>query len=108
MAKAYLVGSGIAALSAAAFLIRDGGFAGTDIQLLEEQEQTGGSRDAGGDPEAGYTMRGGRMFELQFRCTYDLLSSIPSLVDPSKSVTEDDVVFCGPARSCGSTCSPTA
>ncbi|MCW2873154.1 MAG: oleate hydratase [Streptomyces oryziradicis] len=53
-------------------------------------------------------MRGGRMFELQFRCTYDLLSSIPSLVDPSKSVTEDDVVFCGPARSCGSTCSPTA
>jgi oleate hydratase len=89
MAKGYLVGSGIAALSAAAFLIRDGGFAGTDIHLFEEQEETGGSLDAGGSPETGYTMRGGRMFEAQFRCTYDLLSSIPSIDDPSKSVTQD-------------------
>lgn len=31
MAKAYLVGSGIAALAAATFLIRDGGFDGADI-----------------------------------------------------------------------------
>ncbi|MCZ4122752.1 oleate hydratase [Streptomyces sp. H39-S7] len=89
MAKAYLVGSGIAALSAAAFLIRDGGFAGRDIHVFEEQEQTGGSLDAAGTAEAGYTMRGGRMFEAQFRCTYDLLSTIPSLDDPSKSVTQD-------------------
>ena len=89
MAKAYLVGSGIAALSAAAFLIRDGGFDGPDIHLLEEQDRDGGSLDAAGTPETGYTMRGGRMFELQFRCTYDLLSSIPSLDDPSMSVTED-------------------
>jgi oleate hydratase len=35
MAKAYLVGSGIASLAAAAFLIRDGGFAGSDIVILE-------------------------------------------------------------------------
>lgn len=89
MAKAYLVGSGIAALSAAALLIRDGGFAGRDIYLLEEQEAIGGSLDAGGTAETGYSMRGGRMFEGQFRCTYDLLSSIPSVDDPSKSVTED-------------------
>ncbi|MEU6849407.1 oleate hydratase [Actinacidiphila alni] len=89
MAKAYLVGSGIAALSAAVFLIRDGGLDGRDIQLLEEQERIGGSLDAAGTAEAGYTMRGGRMFERQFRCTYDLLSSIPSLDDPSKSVTEE-------------------
>ncbi|MER5635536.1 oleate hydratase [Kitasatospora sp. NPDC002227] len=89
MAKAYLVGSGIAALSAAAFLIRDGGFAGSDIHLFEEQEEVGGSLDAGGTPDAGYTMRGGRMFEAQFRCTYDLLSGIPSLDDPSVSATQD-------------------
>lgn len=89
MAKAYLVGGGIAALSAAAFLIRDGGFAGSDIQILEEQEQLGGSLDAGGTPNTGYTMRGGRMFEAQFRCTYDLLATIPSIDDPAKSVTQD-------------------
>jgi len=89
MAKAYLVGSGIAALAAAAFLIRDGGFDGSDIHLFEEQQRTGGSLDAGGTADVGYTMRGGRMFEAEFRCTYDLLSGIPSLDDPSVSVTQD-------------------
>ena len=93
MAKAYLVGAGIASLSAAAFLIRDGGFAGSDIHIFEEQDRKGGSLDAAGTPDAGYTMRGGRMFELQFRCTYDLLSSIPSLDDPTKSVTQDTFEF---------------
>jgi len=91
--KAYLVGSGIASLSAAAFLIRDGGFAGADITILEEQDRTGGSLDAAGSPETGYTMRGGRMFELHFDCTYDLLSSIPSLDDPAVSVTADTFAF---------------
>ena len=89
MAKAYLVGSGIAALAAAAFLIRDGGFDGADIHLFEEQDRIGGSLDAGGSPESGYSMRGGRMFEAEFRCTYDLLSGIPSLDDPSVSVTQE-------------------
>lgn len=89
MAKAYLVGSGIAALAAATFLIRDGGFDGADINLFEEQGTMGGSLDAGGSADAGYTMRGGRMFEAQYRCTYDLLSGIPTLDDPSVSVTEE-------------------
>ncbi|MCF3132642.1 oleate hydratase [Streptomyces olivochromogenes] len=89
MAKAYLVGSGIAALAAATFLIRDGGFKGSDIHLFEQQPTTGGSLDAGGTADAGYTMRGGRMFEAEFRCTYDLLSGIPSLDDPAVSVTDE-------------------
>ncbi|MFD8303652.1 oleate hydratase [Streptomyces sp. NPDC059690] len=89
MAKAYLVGGGISALAAAAFLIRDGGFEGADIHLFEEQRQLGGSLDAGGTADAGYSMRGGRMFEAEFRCTYDLLSGIPTLDDPSVSVTEE-------------------
>lgn len=89
MAKAYLVGSGIAALAAATFLIRDGGFDGADIHLFEAQRAVGGSLDAGGTPDTGYTMRGGRMFEAEFRCTYDLLSGIPSLDDPSVSVTQE-------------------
>jgi len=89
MAKAYLVGSGIAALAAATFLIRDGGFDGADIHVFEEQEKTGGSLDAGGSADTGYSMRGGRMFEAEFRCTYDLLSGIPSPDDPSVSATQD-------------------
>ncbi|WP_406499249.1 oleate hydratase [Streptomyces sp. NBC_01604] len=89
MAKAYLVGSGVAALAAATFLIRDGGFDGSDIHLFEEQRRIGGSLDAGGTPEAGYTMRGGHMFDAEYRCTYDLLSGIPTLDDPAVSVTQE-------------------
>jgi len=74
-------------------LIREGRFVGADIHVLEEQDRKGGSLDAGGDPETGYSMRGGRMFELQFRCTYDLLGSIPSADDPAKSVTQDTFEF---------------
>jgi oleate hydratase len=93
MAKAFLVGAGIASLSAAALLIREGRFAGRDITILEAQDRTGGSLDAAGSPEIGYTMRGGRMFELHFACTYDLLSSIPSLDNPAVSVTADTFAF---------------
>ncbi|MFE3188284.1 oleate hydratase [Nocardia sp. NPDC059240] len=93
MAKAYLVGSGIASLSAATFLIRDGGFKGSDIVIFEEQGRNGGSLDAAGSPETGYTMRGGRMFEIHFECTYDMLRSIPSLDNPAVSVTDDTFAF---------------
>ena len=37
---------------------------GSDIVILEEQDQLGGSLDAAGSPDTGYTMRGGRMFEV--------------------------------------------
>lgn len=89
MAKAYLVGSGIAALAAATFLIRDGGFDGADIHLFEGQRDIGGSLDARGTADAGYSMRGGRMFEAEYRCTYDLLSGIPTLDDPAVTVTQE-------------------
>ena len=68
----YLVGSGIASLAAAAFLIRDGGFPGHKIMVLEESEKVGGSLDAAGNAENGYVMRGGRMIESKYLCTYDL------------------------------------
>ncbi len=87
--KAYLVGAGIASLASAAYLIRDGNISGKDIHILEESGQMGGSMDAHGSPEKGYTMRGGRMFDEEaYTCTYDLLSFIPEAVDPMKSVKE--------------------
>ena len=57
--------------------------------MFEEQERLGGSLDAAGESKAGYTMRGGRMFEAEFRCTFDLLAGIASLDDPAVSVTQD-------------------
>ncbi|MDR3713099.1 MAG: oleate hydratase [Puia sp.] len=91
--KAYLIGSGIASLSAAAYLIKEGGFQGENIILFEELEKFGGSLDAGGDPAKGYSMRGGRMFEEKFNCTYDLLAFIPSISDPGKSAKDELMDF---------------
>ena len=84
----YIVGGGIASLAAAAFLIRDGDIPGHDITILEESAKLGGSLDAAGTPATGYVMRGGRMLESKYLCTYDLFSSIPTL-DGSKTVTQE-------------------
>jgi oleate hydratase len=86
--KVYLVGGGIASLAAAAFLIRDGDIPGCNITILEELEKLGGSLDGAGTPHDGYTLRGGRMLESKYLCTYDLFSSIPTL-DQSKTVTQE-------------------
>jgi oleate hydratase len=84
----YLVGGGIASLAAAAFLIRDGGILGRNISILEESEKIGGSLDATGTSRDGYVMRGGRMIESKYLCTFDLFSSIPTL-DERKTVTQE-------------------
>jgi oleate hydratase len=83
----YLVGGGIASLAAAAFLIRDGNIPGKNITILEASPKIGGSLDAGNSRD-GYVMRGGRMFESRYVCTFDLFSSIPTL-DGSKTVTQE-------------------
>ncbi len=89
--NAYLVGGGIAALASAVYLIRDGGLAGERIRILEQGSVLGGALDGSGSPEDGYLIRGGRMMEAHFVCTWDLLSGIPTLDDPNRSVkTECD------------------
>jgi oleate hydratase len=90
--KTYIVGGGIAGLASAVYLIRDGQVEGRNIHILEES-QPGGSLDAGGSPERGFSMRGSRMFGPAYVLTYDLLDSIPSLDDPGKSVTQDTFEF---------------
>jgi oleate hydratase len=77
-AVVYLVGAGVASLAAAAFLIRDADISGQNITILEESAKIGGSLDAAGTPTDGYTMRGGRMIESKYLCTFDLFSSIPT------------------------------
>jgi oleate hydratase len=87
-ASVYLVGGGIASLAAAAFFIRDGDILGHNITIIEESAKIGGSLDAAGNPQDGYIMRGGRMLESKYLCTYDLFSSIPTLDDRS-TVTQE-------------------
>src|SRR5579872_6823263 len=86
--KTYLIGGGIASLAAAAFLIRDADVLGHNIVILEQLDRLGGSLDGAGSPRDGYVLRGGRMIESKYLCTYDLFSSIPTL-DGAKSVTQE-------------------
>jgi len=91
--QAYIVGGGIGGLAAATLLVRDGGMPGECIHVLEQSGQFGGSLDGAGDAEVGYVIRGGRMFEEHFACTYDLFSTIPLPSDPETSITEDIHAF---------------
>ncbi len=70
--KAYLVGGGIASMSAAAIMIRDGDMLGRDVTIFEELDRIGGSLGGSGSPDQGYVLRGGRMLESQYR--YNLRS----------------------------------
>ncbi|MHC3467989.1 oleate hydratase [Streptomyces sp. 7R007] len=91
--RAYLVGSGIASLAAAAFLVRDGHLPGENIRVLEELPVAGGSMD-GRDEPAGYVTRGGRMLEEEaYTCLWNLLETIPTLTDASVSVREEIRAF---------------
>jgi oleate hydratase len=88
--KAYLVGGGIASLASAAYLIRDGGIPGENISILEATDVLGGSLDGEGSAERPYVLRGGRMFtDEAYTCMFDLLSFIPSLTAPGKTVKEE-------------------
>lgn len=89
----YIVGGGIAGLATAVYLIRDAGVAGTNIHIYEQHRVSGGSLDGSGDAESGYMIRGGRMFEEHFACTFDLLDTIPSANDPDLTATEDIMAF---------------
>lgn len=87
--SAYLVGSGLAALSAACFLVRDGQMKGEHIHILEEGKLPGGACDGINDPEKGFIIRGGREMEDHFECLWDLFRSIPSIETEGISVLDE-------------------
>lgn len=86
---AWFVGSGLASLAGAAFLIRDGQMAGERITILEEMRLPGGALDGIKDPKKGFVIRGGREMEDHFECLWDLFRSIPSLEIEGASVLDE-------------------
>ncbi|MCX8521516.1 MAG: oleate hydratase, partial [Rhodoferax sp.] len=85
----WFVGSGLAALAGAAFLIRDGQMPGNRITILEQQLLPGGALDGIKQPEKGFVIRGGREMEDHFECLWDLYRSIPSLEIDGASVLDE-------------------
>ncbi len=91
--KIYLIGSGIASLASATYLIKDAGVPGDNIHILEQDDITGGACDGAGTTGDGYVVRGGRMHEEHYVCYWDLLSNIPSYDDPEVSVKDESFEF---------------
>lgn len=86
--KAYLIGTGIGALAAGCFLIRDSHMDGEKITFLEQLDIPGGSLDAAVRQNAGYVARGGREMGHYFEVLWNLFSSLPSTEDPSMTVLD--------------------
>lgn len=87
--SAYIVGSGLAALTAACFLVRDGQMKGDRIHIFEKEPLAGGACDGYQYDTVGYVMRGGREMDNHFECMWDLLRSIPSIETEGVSVLDE-------------------
>ncbi|MBF2092499.1 oleate hydratase [Flavobacterium psychrophilum] len=81
--KVYIVGSGIAGLSAAYYFIRDGHVLGKNIIFLDKLSVVGGSLDGAGNANDGYIIRGGREMEMTYENLWDIFQDIPALELPA-------------------------
>ena len=87
--SAYLIGSGLASLAAACFLVRDAQMPGSHIHILERGSRPGGALDGDEMTNVGYVMRGGREMDNHFECMWDLFRSIPSIETEGVSVLDE-------------------
>ena len=87
--SAYIIGSGLGALAAACFLVRDGQMKGERIHILEKDPIPGGACDGYLYENLGYVMRGGREMDNHFECMWDLFRSIPSIETEGVSVLDE-------------------
>ncbi|GAU79233.1 oleate hydratase [Fusibacter sp. 3D3] len=87
--SAYLVGAGLASLSAACFLVRDGQMKGENVHILEKTDLSGGACDGYEFNNLGYVMRGGREMDNHFECMWDLMKSIPSIETEGVTVLDE-------------------
>lgn len=87
--SAYIVGSGLAALAAACYLVRDGQMKGERVHILEKDKIPGGACDGYLFENLGYVMRGGREMDNHFECMWDLFHSIPSIETEGVSVLDE-------------------
>ena len=86
--RAYMIGTGIGALAAGCFLIRDAHMDGSKITYLEQLDLPGGCLDGKVIQNVGYVARGGREMGHHFEVLWDLFHSLPSVEDPNVSVLD--------------------
>ena len=87
--SAYIIGTGLAGLSAAFYLVRDGQRKGEHIHLLEKLDLAGGSCDGRKDITKGFYRRGGRERDNHFEVRWDRFRDVPSIENPNVSVLDE-------------------
>ena len=87
--SAYIIGTGLAALTAACYLVRDGQMKGEHIHIFEKDPIPGGACDGWKFENVGYVMRGGREMDNHFEVMWDLFHSIPPIETEGVSVLDE-------------------
>ena len=87
--NAYIIGTGLAALTAACYLVRDAQMPGNHIHVFEKDAVPGGACDGANIPGVGYVMRGGREMDNHFEVMWDMFRSIPSIETEGVSVLDE-------------------
>ena len=87
--SAYIIGTGLAGLTAAFYLVRDGQMKGEHVHLLEKLDLAGGSCDGRKDVTKGFYMRGGREMDNHFEVMWDVFRDVPSIETPNVSVLDE-------------------
>ena len=91
--RAHIIGSGIAGLAAAVYLVQDAGMPGKNITIYESRPNLGGCLEAFGNAEEGYLSTGAREPEPYFQCMWELCRRIPSLEELGKTILDETVEF---------------
>lgn len=87
--SAYIIGTGLAGLTAAFYLVRDGQMKGEHVHLLEKLDLAGGSCDGRKDVTKGFYMRGGREMDNHFEVMWDVFRDVHSIETPNVSVLDE-------------------
>ncbi|PYH98011.1 myosin-cross-reactive antigen family protein [Aspergillus ellipticus CBS 707.79] len=86
---AWILGSGIASLTAAVHLIQEACVPPSRVHILEALDQAGGGTVSSGDAVNGYDYRAGGMPPFNDSCVEELLELVPSHTNPEKTVLDD-------------------
>ena len=94
----HIVGSGIAGLAAAVYLIQDAKVDGRDITIYDAEKDVGGAMAAGsqspyGSPATGYVRPAARILDREYRCTRELLDRFYPIQNPTRTIEDEIVEF---------------
>ncbi|KAL4909522.1 hypothetical protein BDW74DRAFT_165935 [Aspergillus multicolor] len=90
---AWILGSGIASLTAAVHLIQEAHVPPSRIHIIETLNVAGGTTVSHGDARNGYDFRAGMRPQFNDLCMENLLSLVPSLSNPERTVRDEVLDF---------------